>query len=124
MCSTNAVKWNRTEGTLPISPLKEGDQVHISTDDKASYLVRALLQKASCSEDVEANLEPIDDPKLPFPAITEKEIHTTIAKPKNSSPGKDGITTSILRKVWPSLGPAISTLYQNCLDQGWHPTPF
>ena len=120
----NAVKWNRTEGALPISPLKEGDQLHSSTDDKANYLVRALLQKASCSEDVEVNLEPIDDPKLPFPAITEKEIHTAVAKPKNSTPGKDGISTSTLKKAWPSLGPAISTLYQHCLDQGWHPTPF
>ena len=35
----NAVKWNRTEGTLPISPLKEGDRLHSSTDDKANYLV-------------------------------------------------------------------------------------
>lgn len=42
----NAVKWNRTEGSLPICPLKEGDRMHNSTDDKASYLVHALLQKA------------------------------------------------------------------------------
>ena len=120
----NAVKWNRTEGTLPISPLKEGDQLHSSTDDKANYLVRALLQKASCSEDVEVNLEPINNPKLPSPVIMEKEIYTAVAKPKNSTPGKDGINTSILGKAWPTLGPAISTLYRHCLDQGWHPTPF
>lgn len=120
----NAVKWNRTEGTLPIPPLKEGGQLHTSTDDKANYLVRALLQKASCSEDVEINLEAINDPSLPFPTITEKEIHTAIANPKNSTPGKDGITTSILRLAWSSLGPTISTLYRHCLDQGWHPTPF
>ncbi|ODM19726.1 hypothetical protein SI65_04712 [Aspergillus cristatus] len=92
--------------------------------DKANYLVRALLQKVSCSEDVEVNLEPINDLKLPFPATTEKEIYNAVAKPKNSTPGKDGVTTSILKKAWPSLGPSISTLYQHCLDQGWHPTPF
>ena len=120
----NAVKWNRTEGTLPISPLREGDRLHSSTDDKANYLVHALLQKASCAEDVDINLEPINDPKLPFPAITEKEIYTAVAKPKNNTPGNDGINTSTLRKAWLSLGPAISTLYQHCLDQGWHPTPF
>ncbi|ODM15226.1 hypothetical protein SI65_09465 [Aspergillus cristatus] len=120
----NAVKWNRTEGTLPISPLKEGDQLHSSIDDKANYLVWALLQKVSCSEVVEVNLEPISKPKLPFPAITEKEIYNAVAKPKNSAPGKDDVTTSILKKAWPSLGPSISTLYQHCLDQGWHPTPF
>ncbi|ODM18576.1 hypothetical protein SI65_06448 [Aspergillus cristatus] len=107
----NAVKWNRTEGTLPISPLKEGDRLHTSTDDKASYLVRALLQKASCAEDVALNLEPINNPTLPFPVITEKEIYTAVIKPKNSTPGKDGITTSILGKAWPALGPTISILY-------------
>ncbi|ODM23603.1 hypothetical protein SI65_01192 [Aspergillus cristatus] len=99
----NTVKWNRTEGTLPISPLKEGDRLYTSTDDKASYLVRALLQKASCSEDVELNLEPISNPNLPFPAITEKVIYIAVTKPKNSTPGKDGATTLILRKAWPSL---------------------
>ncbi|ODM21538.1 hypothetical protein SI65_02382 [Aspergillus cristatus] len=83
-----------------------------------------VFNAVSCSEDVEVNLEPINDPKLPFPAITEKEIYNAVAKPKNSTPGKDGVTTSILKKAWPSLGPSISTLYQHCLDQGWHPTPF
>lgn len=119
-----AVKWNRTEGSLPISPLKEGDQLHISTDDKANYLVRALLQKASCSGDMDLNLEPISNPHLPFPAFTEKEIYTAVARPKNSTPGKDGLSTLILRKAWPVLGPAISALYQHCLAQGWHPSPF
>jgi len=120
----NALKWNRTEGTLPISPLREGDRLHNSMDDKANYLVRALLQKASCSEDMEVNLEPINDLRLPFPAITEKEIYTAVAKPKNSTPGKDSITTSILRMTWPALGLTITALYQHCLELGWHPIPF
>ena len=105
------MKWNKTEGTSPISPLKGGDRLHCSTDDKANYLVRALLQKVSCSEDVEVSLEPIKDRKLPFPTITEKEIYTAVVKPKNSTLGRDGKPTSILRKAWPSLGPSISTLY-------------
>ena len=73
-----AVKWNQTEGTLPISPLREGDHLHTSTDDKASYLVNALLQKASCSEDVMVNLEPNANPALPFPTISEKEVYDAI----------------------------------------------
>ena len=118
------MKWNRTEGSLPISPLKEGDQLHTTTEDKASYLVHALLQKASCSEDLDLNLEPINNPRLPFPDISEKEIYNAIARPKNSTPGKDGVSTLILRKAWPTLGPAISSLYQHCLAEGWHPTLF
>lgn len=109
----NAVKWNRIEGTLPIFPLREGDRLHTSTDDKAIYLVRALLQKALCSEDVEFNLEPISHPKMPFPAITEKEIYAVVARPKNSTPGKDSITTAILRKAWLALGPTITALYRH-----------
>ena len=103
----NAVKWNRTDGSLPISPLKEGDQLHTTAEDKASYLVHALLQKASCSEDLDLNLEPINNPRLPFPDISEKEIYNAIARPKNSTPGKDGVSTFILRKAWSTLGLAI-----------------
>lgn len=120
----NAVKWNRTEGSLPISPLREGEHLHVSTDDKANYLVRALLQKAACSEDMDPNPEPTSNPYLPFPDITEREIYIAVASPKNSTPGKDGVSTLTLRKAWPALGPAISSLYRHCLAQGWHPTPF
>ena len=119
-----AVKWNQTEGALPISPLREGEHIHTSTDDKANYLVRALLQKASCSEDVRLNLEPVENSYLPFPAISEKEVYDAVVQPKNTTPGKDGINTLILRKAWPCLGPALLLLYQHCLTQGWHPTPF
>ena len=110
-----AVKWNQTEGALPISPLREGDYLHTSTDDKTSYLVHTLLQKTSCSEDVMLNLEPVDNPALPFPAVSEVEVYDAIVCPKNSTPGKDGINTLILLKSWPFLGPALITLYQHCL---------
>ena len=93
-------------------------------DDKTGYLVRALLQKASCLEDLEPNLESVSYPRLPFPDISKREIYNSVIKIKNSTSDKDGMTTLILRKKWPVLGSAISTLYQHCLNQGWHPTPF
>ena len=119
-----AVKWNQTEGTLPISSLREEDHLHTFTDDKASYLVHALLQKTSCSEDVMINLEPNANPVLFFSAISEKKVYDAIVQLKNSTPGKDGINILILWKAWLILRPAISTLYQHCLAQDWHPTPF
>ena len=55
---------------------------------------------------------------------SQRKRYISVTKPKNSAPGKDGITSSILGKAWPSLGPTISILYCHCLEQGWHPTPF
>lgn len=119
-----AVKWNRTEGSLPISPLQEGDTLHTSSDSKASYLVRALLQKASLSEDVSYDLDLPYTPRLPCPTISGWETFNAIAKAKSSTPGSDNITTAALKMAWPSLGQTITTLYNSCLESGWHPTPF
>ena len=75
---------------------QDRDHLHTSTDDKTSYLVHTLLQKASCSEDVMVNLEPIVNPALSFLTVSEREVYDAIVQPKNSTPGKDGINTLIL----------------------------
>lgn len=61
---------------------------------------------------------------LPFPPIGEPEAKRAVNRPKNSTPGQDGIPSSILKKSWPLLGSAITSLYNYCLETGWHPTPF
>lgn len=57
------------------------------------------------------------------PAPTE-EIHRFLSKTKNSTPGWDEITTLVVKTAWPTHGPAITTLFQCCLQTGWHPIPF
>lgn len=119
-----AVKWNRSEGHFPISPLQEEDTTHISPEDKASFLVQSLLHKAAVAEDIEPS-PPMSHPSpLPFPPIEEHEVKQAIFSPKNSTPGQDNIPISILKKAWPCLGGAITTLYHHCLELGWHPSPF
>ena len=120
----NAVKWNQTEDSLSISFLKKGNQMHVSTDDKASYLVCALLQKTSCSENLESDLMFSSNPCLPFSVIFNEEIYNAVVRIKNNTSEKDGMTTLILRKTWLVLDSAITMLYQHCLNQGWHPISF
>ena len=98
--------------------------MHVFTDDKTSYLVRALLQKASCSENLEPDLVFSSNPCLPFSVISNEEIYNAVVRIKNNTPGKDGMTTLILRKTWLVLGSAITMLYQHCLNQSWHPISF
>jgi len=55
---------------------------------RQSYLMHALLQKASCSEDMDFNPEPTSNPHLPSADITE-EIYIVEARPKSSVTGSD-----------------------------------
>ena len=72
--------------------------MHVFMDDKASYLVRALLQKASCSENLEPDLMFSSNPRLLFPVISNEEIYNAVVRTKNNTPGKDDMTTLILHQ--------------------------
>ena len=119
-----ATKWNRTEGSFPIAPLKEGNAEHVAPSAKADFLFRALLQKDPGAVDIVPQLPDSHSISLPFPPIREPEAKRAVNRPKNSTPGLDGIPSSILKKSWPLLGSAITSLYNHCLEAGWHPTPF
>ena len=119
-----AVKWNRTEGSFPIAPLKEGNSTHVAPAAKADFLFRALLQKDPGAVDIVPKPPDSHASSLPFPPIREPEAKRAVSQPKNSTPGQDGIPSSILKKAWPLLGSAIAHLYNCCLEAGWHPTPF
>lgn len=119
-----ALKWTSTEGSFPITPLRDGDKVHTTAEAKSELLVRTLLQKAACTNDIDIDLEANLTPSLPFPAVTEGEVHEAVFKAKSSTPGQDEITSSVLKKAWATLGPYITYLYQQCARIGWHPSPF
>lgn len=119
-----ALKWTSTEGSFPITPLRDGDKVHTTPEAKSELLVRTLLQKAACTDDIGINLETNPAPSLPFPAVTEGEVHQAVFKAKSSTPGQDEITTLVLKKAWAIIGPHVTYLYQQCARIGWHPDPF
>ncbi|ODM15661.1 hypothetical protein SI65_08895 [Aspergillus cristatus] len=118
-----AIKWNRTEGTFPTPPLKDGNRVHTTANAKAELLVKTLLQKAVCTEDVPVNCSN-PEATLPFPDIITGEVHQAIFQAKSSTPGQDEISNAVIKKAWPALGLHISALYKHCAATGWHPTPF
>lgn len=119
-----ATKWNRTEGSFPIPPLKDGGTVHTTSDTKAELLVGTLLQKAACMDDVPVDCSDNPEATLPFPTITAGEAYRAIFRASSSTPGQDEIPNTVLKKAWPALGPHISALYKHCVATGWHPTPF
>lgn len=57
-----------------------------------------------------------------FP-LTDDEAREGIfsAKP-TSAGGPDKIPNSILRALWPSIGPRVANLYRACVEKGYHPT--
>ena len=118
-----AIKWNRTEGSFPTPPLKDGNRVHTTANAKAELLVKTLLQKAAGTEDIPVNCSN-PEATLPFPNITTGEAHQAIFRAKSSTPGQDEISNAVLKKAWPVLGLHISALYKHCATTGWHPTPF
>ena len=119
-----AIKWNRTVGSFPIPPLKNGETVHTTPDAKAELLVKTLLQKAACADDIPFDNSDNPEATLPFPTITSGEAYQAIFQAKSSTPGQDEISNAVLKKAWPALGPHISALYKHCAATGWHPTPF
>ena len=56
--------------------------------------------------------------------LTQKEVELALLRSNNSSPGEDEITTKAVRLAWPVLGDTIHRLYNACLTEGWHPSPF
>ena len=50
--------------------------------------------------------------------ITEEGIRDAITGSKNGSPGCDGITPFILKKVWLALVPKLKTLFDQILHMG------
>lgn len=119
-----AIKWNRTVGSFPIPPLKNGETVHTTSDTKAELLVKTLLQKAACTNDIPMDNSDNLEATLPFPTITSGEAYQAIFQAKSSTPGQDEISNAVLKKAWPALSPHISALYKHCAATGWHLTPF
>ncbi|ODM23017.1 hypothetical protein SI65_00606 [Aspergillus cristatus] len=101
-----------------------GETVHTTSDAKAELLVKTLLQKAACADDIPSDNSDNPEATLPFPTITSGEAYQAIFQAKSSTPGQDEISNAVLKKAWPALGPHISALYKHCAATGWHPTPF
>ena len=87
--------------------------------EKRDLLIRTLLQKAACEEDIPIHIGAQRQPHLPFPPATPHEIQDSLLRTKNSAPGADGIPVVALKRAWPFIQNAVCTLYSWCLEIGW-----
>ncbi|CEJ92615.1 hypothetical protein VHEMI08254 [[Torrubiella] hemipterigena] len=65
--------------------------------------------------------------RYPLPwdeTISKKEVQDALLSIGNTTPGMDNITTKMLRVAWPSIGDAVTMLYNGCLQLGYHPMVF
>jgi ribonuclease HI len=121
-------KWHKTVGQFNSPPLLDPSSNGLVTSlkEKQDLLIRELLQKAETTQDVPINLTnyaPASE-ALPLPPITTREIEKTLLRTKNSTPGKDKISTAAIKLAWPLISNATTTLFTRCWQTGWHPRAF
>ena len=123
------VGWGQSQGRFPSPPLRdpESGALYALPEEKRDLLVRTLLQKAASGVDVPIPAPAIagtETGQLPFPPVRLAEIRDAVLRTKSTTPGKDRVTAKSLRLAWPLIGRMVSTLFQKCLEQGYHPAPF
>ena len=119
-----ATKWALSRGRFksPALHAEDGAQA-VSTAEKIKLLRQVHLPSDRASQDL---------PHPPHPGLDEWDrINLEEAKSAvfhsasaSSAPGIDEIPAAAVRAAWPILGHAILVLYDLCLAEGWHPTPF
>ena len=120
------VGWGQSTGCFhsPAFVDPESGTTFARPKEKRDLLIRTLLQKAACEEDIPIHIGAQRQPHLPFPPATPHEIQDSLLRTKNSAPGADGIPVVALKRAWPFIQNAVCTLYSWCLEIGWHPLPF
>lgn len=121
-------KWHKSKGnfrTPPlIDPLNPDNSPAHSLDEKRNVLIRNLLTNQSGAEDIPFSTPTVPISSLPFPELTEIEVERAILGARSTTPGKDGISTSVLRIAWPKISSLVYDLFQACVKIGYHPHCF
>lgn len=122
------VKWHKTQGSYRSPPLLDPSRPDlppaVSLADKRQVLARNLLCNAAQAVDIPIHSPTVSRHELPFPEITSHEIENAVLRAGSTTPGKDEISTPVLRIAWPMIGPLVTNLYKNCLKIGYHPSSF
>jgi hypothetical protein len=96
------------------TPLKDtSDNLLTDTHDKIRLLMRT-------HENVQ-DLEPVSQHRRPWCPLTMEEVHGAITKPGNTTPDPDTIPNTTIKLAWPSLGKALTALYN--LSLNWSVCP-
>lgn len=121
-------KWHKSKGNFRTPPLIDPLNLTAppaqSLESKRNILINNLLKNQSGTEDIPFSTPTVAPTSLPFPRLTETEVSSAILRAGNTTPGKDGISTALLRLAWPHISSIILNLFQSCIDAGYHPQCF
>lgn len=102
-----------------LTPMTDGEDItdpwrHLNEFDPDTIHVNGRNEDSDCSH-----------PPIPWDHhIPMAEVEDACLNTRNTSPGKDGINTNLIRTVWPSIGLLVKDLYEACLKIGYHPKAF
>ncbi|KAJ6785029.1 hypothetical protein PWT90_10770 [Aphanocladium album] len=120
-------KWMKPRQRLQPPPIQVGDTTYSTDMQRALVLRREKLERRDASDDIADPWQPTVEPARDIPfarTIPAKEIEKAILQTGNTTPGSDGITTRMLQAAWPHIAQPLKTLYNACLQLGYHPMVF
>jgi ribonuclease HI len=120
-------RWIKPRQQLQPPPIQHGSEVYTTNLERAIILRKEKLERRDASDDIPDPWTPTVFPtqRIPFSSyIPVSEVQDALLRTGNTTPGMDGITTKMLQAIWPSISHVTTLLYNACLSQGYHPTPF
>ena len=80
--------------------------------------MRNLLSNQIDTEDISHHISTVAHYSFPFPQIIDEEISDAILRTGSTTPGKDGISTALLRLAWPLISATVFDLFQSVSKSG------
>ncbi|KAI9039460.1 reverse transcriptase [Aspergillus affinis] len=121
-------KWHKTTGSYRSPPMKDPLQPDcppaVDIQEKRDILARNLLQNSAEAGDIPSDTPTVSSRSLPFPGVSMAQAEKAVLHAGNTTPGSDGLPTSILKAAWPLIKNRVLALYQSCLSTGYHPQCF
>ena len=96
-------RWRHKRDHLGAPPLKDGDKVHVTGQEKAECFLRRLLAKAARNPAPALEGPPAKRlPMIPLPSLADTK--DCLLGSGNTAPGLDRLTTNVLQSVWETIG--------------------
>ncbi|KAJ3495814.1 hypothetical protein NLG97_g3120 [Lecanicillium saksenae] len=107
-------RWLKPRQRISPAPIQVDGQVYSTNKEKARALGQAKLTRRTADDDIaDPWLYPVvSAAEIPFDdRITLEETRFGLLSTGNTSPGTDGVTTDILRGLWPTIGQLVTDIY-------------
>lgn len=108
--------------TPALSP-EDGPPV-TSTEEKIETLMRTHVVRSSSTDLPHKPVLPREEARREWPPITSEEAQAAIFKPRNTSPGIDGLQNIVLKLGWESIKGLVTVIFNMSLEWGCVPTEF